>query len=386
MYNNFLSSSFNLKGNNRKELLNDLQVFAKGTFTRAIEPYDLVLYSIVSVKNDGFIVIELNPDEMDIHSIAPRNNESILKNGYNFVPFKDFIRLGIDMDLIEDIRNEGFFLKYRGKVILPAEGCANLISKACKFGRVPTEPSPVRDMYLAYLLGEADPFKIMLRSNGHISKLIDIVSEKHKHIDQSNMTLKALDLISDECPEAQVTFYSLDHKKSVVKLEFTDLKVSKKSKRRYVFTPATIITISDDTDTKSSVQGCIGMEGRFIKLDNSISLCLPEKEIRARLRRMSEEMIAICDHIASLDADTLRDRRESIIELANAADLPSVGQKVFRMYEDYINAIDDISEADVFAELMSFPSRLSYIAGKEVPQYVTDKAERLVGQMLQKYA
>lgn len=385
----FISKYYKAVGNNEKSLMDDLKVFSDNTIAKTIEPYNLIIYSIARIKKEGFLMLELSPDEMDIFSVIPPKGRTSLYsegNGYKYFSFAGLQKVGITEDLIEDIRDAGFFMKYRSNIIIPGEGCPNILAKACKVGKVSTEPSPMRDMYLAYVLSEAEPFKLLCRTDGRMVKLIDIVSDTHSHVSQQDHVEKALGIIRSIRDDASVTYYSLDHKKSVIKVEFPKMKLVKKGKKRYIFTPALTLTISDDTDTKSCIQGSLGINGRLCKIGDSISLCLDDRDIKKRIVPLIKELETISAHIAGLDERELSDRRESIKELASAVDLPSVGQKVYGMYESYLDTIEEISEVDEFAEILSFPSKINYITGKEIPQYVIDKSEKLIGAMLQKYA
>ncbi|MBQ9232864.1 MAG: hypothetical protein IJ167_02350 [Lachnospiraceae bacterium] len=375
----FLADNFYLEGSNKIDLLKDIDVFSENTFVKPIDPYDLTICSVLKVKRDGIEVLEISPENADISNIINYSQEMT-----HFIPNKFLLSI-MSEDILWDVTEMGFFFKYEGNFVIPCKGMPNVLSKACKCGKVSNEPNPARDIYLASLLSDADMFSLLCRTNGTVTKVIDIVSESHEYKSQKSQILRSMDVI-EKITDASVTFYNLSHKKSVIKLELPKLRVIKKGRKIQAFKPSLMVILSDDTDTKSCIQGCIGLNGRLCKIGNPVSLALNDKQMFSKLSVIVKELEIISEKISCLDSEEMKDRRESLLKLANDTNIPSVGQKLFNIYEQYIRSIEEpLSEADELAEIMSFPSKIQYIAGlsgKKVPQYIIDKSEKLVGEML----
>ena len=375
-----IEKNLKMRGTNERQLMMDLHTLCSSTVTRRIE-YELAIYSICKVLKDSIKVFLFVPDEMDAEALFGVGRYHYFAeeaDNYFEMSFAELESYGFTKETIEEVLERGFFLSLqmdgKEKYLVPSSEFLNTMVKFCGGGKVPKEPDPLRDLYVAYLLREADPFQIVYREDGKVGRAITCIGARTTYVPQEQIVAELLRDIHEKQKYAIVSWYEINHLYTQIKVDLTELQLRTKGKdKRNNFYPGLLLTVSDTGDYANSIQTVIGFNGRMVKLGTTTSLESAISELKFVLKRIS-----------AADGKVVSKGKE-VLRLAKSIGLQDVGQKVFAAYEAYLETLtENCTYLDVIAELFSFPSKVDTLMGKTNKQYITDKAERLLGDVLKK--
>lgn len=375
-----------LKGGNEKHLVVDLAKVSDATVADVIDPYDITVCSIVSVLKQGIKVIRYEPASTDAKLLfSLDSNYNYFKDSYRMITYQEMEAKGLDQEAIDQVLKMGYLLflntEQEEKMIIPIPELLNTVAKICKVGKLPKDSNPIRELYLAYILSEADPFRLVYRNNGTYCTGITCLGEKTKWRNQSSYATEILQTIHEKFAYSAVSWYEISDTLTRFKVDLTELTFKKTGAKKYLFSPGFLITISDTGDYMNSIQTVVGINGRIAK----VGVPLPLENIsEENIEMATVEMKRIISFLDSVESENEVKKSDAVLELAKKINLQSVGQKIFQQYSDWLSTEneEECSNIDVVAELMSFPSKIDMICGKNTPQYITEKSERLIGDML----
>ena len=176
----------------------------KHTVYKVVHPEHIEIYSIVRPRNkekgkeeDFFEIIKLIPDYMDMRFFMPNNMDQFYFKSEmktkGIVSCEKFRKAQITDKQINEIEDVGFFMqlidpkKHSAFILIPSKNFFTPFCRKLGIGKVNYGIDPIRDIYLASRLKDANPFVIVYRTNDPATygKAFTCFSEKTVKIEQS---------------------------------------------------------------------------------------------------------------------------------------------------------------------------------------------------------
>ena len=176
----------------------------KHTVYKVVHPEHIEIYSIVRPRNkekgkeeDFFEIIKLIPDYMDMRFFMPNNMDQFYFKSEmktkGIVSCEKFRKAQITDKQINEIEDVGFFMqlidpkKHSAFILIPSKNFFTPFCRKLGIGKVNYGIDPIRDIYLASRLKDANPFVIVYRTNAPATygKAFTCFSEKTVKIEQS---------------------------------------------------------------------------------------------------------------------------------------------------------------------------------------------------------
>ena len=154
----------------------------KHTVYKVVHPEHIEIYSIVRPRNkekgkeeDFFEIIKLIPDYMDMRFFMPNNMDQFYFKSEmktkGIVSCEKFRKAQITDKQINEIEDVGFFMqlidpkKHSAFILIPSKNFFTPFCRKLGIGKVNYGIDPIRDIYLASRLKDANPFVIVYRTN-----------------------------------------------------------------------------------------------------------------------------------------------------------------------------------------------------------------------------
>lgn len=378
---NRLFNDFEVTGTSEEKMFQELKNISDITEMITIEPYRLSVVSLKNTIKGGYKTIEFRPDEMYIDTLC---SNDFWKEFTNEVSFEDFHRSGIDNNLISEISETSYFLKYDDKVIVPAPSLQNMLTHQLGAGKLYKEADPMNQLYLAYLLRESEPFSMIIRQVNNVAKGFAVFSENHTLIRQDERVREAINTIREQHRYTEISHFSIRHLKTEIELILPDLKVARKSnEKKYVIAPTFIISLADTGDYSYTIQPALSINGRAIRIGEAI---LFDKDNIKEL--ISEELVNFNKIMSELEEGKAFVKKvENIRRIMTKLGYNKLGNKYLDLYNEYLKGFENekCNKVEVMIEILTIPQNIVYLHTKTYnalpPEYVIEKMSRLSGNI-----
>lgn len=275
----FLKEDWYANGGNETTFRSIVKEVSNKTHVRIVDPAQLTICSVAKVTGDGLKVMMLKPDFIDSDTLFPLDGRIKTyfheKENYRLFKYEAFRNLGLTNDLIDEIKSVGYFLRYKtaeGSIFLiPSEYFMATLCRQLGVSKLPEIGDPFREIFIAFLLRDAENFKIMYRQEGAIAKCFACFTPNYTDEPQCDSYSKFIDTVKLIYPNARVSLYQITHFKTFLKMDFDiqcELVVNGKTKR---ITPCVTFTTSDVGDSSFIIQSGLSVNGRVINIGNKIA-------------------------------------------------------------------------------------------------------------------
>ena len=182
--NDILSDGFRLEGSWASDLKDALKKMNESTTILEIDSSELIMYSIIDMQEDNFVLARLCPDEINNEMFFPttRQKEYLKREGnYGKLPIKSLKNKGLTSELIRDIYENGFFFQIKVNkrciTLVPSKLFLSTLCNQMECGKMQIGRNIFRDLYLCSLLQNNGPFKIIYRTdNKYAGRLLGATS------------------------------------------------------------------------------------------------------------------------------------------------------------------------------------------------------------------
>lgn len=403
---NYLNEDFYTEGSNVNTLLQILKEVSETTQCKNIEPSNLTIYSIVDITKTGLNVLIIRPDYMNAEDLFPLVRRytyfSAENKNYVFISYSKLQGIGLTENLIEEIKEVGYFMKYTmdyGSSILFMMPSKTFLATLCKqigCAKLPSESDPIREIFIGHLLKDAKNFKMIWRTDENINKCFACFSSKYIFEDQLQVVSKFLECMKVQKPNSYVSWYEISHYETLVRVSYTDKKYTLNgSNKKRTLIPGVIFSFSEVGDASYSLQGYISCNGSGFYVGNPILLDHKNSFLIEELweKYLVEElkMLQILERIQHVSEDKeVNIADEFARTLAAISFEKAIGQKMFTMVKNNMTN-NDGSLIDLLIALLDIVSNIRYTSvaerDKELPKSTIRRAEKMLEQIFyNKYA
>lgn len=265
---------FLIEGSNKTDLLRNLKEFSDHSEILLITPEDLIIKSIESINSKGLNVLTIKPEFCSARDLFPIKREQTVYNSgrnYHLITNEQMAKMGLNKETIDDLKEIGYYFEYNGRFIIPDSKFFPALCRQIGVSKLPNEADPMRELFVAYLLGCADNFKIMMRKEGRISKCLTAFSAKHHSHSQLEIAERLLENIEKKFPSAVVTYYCITQNSTTIRISIKEMALIENvnSKRKRI-EPSLILSFSDVGEVALSISGYISINGRGFYIGESI--------------------------------------------------------------------------------------------------------------------
>lgn len=276
MYKTFLDDDFEISGNREIGAKKALSAFSESTKYELVNPYSFTIFSLLSKrKNNSLELIKIEPDYTDEQLIIPQNMNQVYyrrENGNKGAfPIQKFRDWGVNDTQIKEICERGFFLQYlneKGKrmTLIPSQAFLATLCRQLGCGKLSDGINPFRDLYLASLMRDAEPFKLVYRTNGSVCKAFGCFSKNFTQTPQM-IAFDFKEGLSKFGP-VLIRAWRLNHFLTAIDFSFAEESVRIGKMR---ITPGVRLTMSDVGDASYSLQNALYINGGLVLFDKSVS-------------------------------------------------------------------------------------------------------------------
>ncbi len=380
-----LLNNFTKKGISESAMMNDLKIISDMTEIKVIQPYYLYIYTILHTTKEGLKIFEVIPDLVSIPEIF---NKEYFEEHTSIITKQDFFKIGLNEQLVEEILDVGYFIKYcvpneKPMLILPSENLLNALSSACGAGKLLKQIDPMNLLYLGYLLSETESFSILLRKEGKIAKAFTAFSEKHIIERQDERIDAALKKIREH-EYYQINKYQIDHQFTTVEVIMPNMKMLKRGiDKNYLVTPSFNIILNDAGDSASVLKASLTINGHQSIIGEPIPLC--DDEFPEMLSEEFKLFDKILEKLSNVSEDTA-DKKESVRRIMKKLGFSHISKKYLKLYENYMNTFSDTApKIEILFEILCIPAQISFMHMQEYkklpPDYVMKKIAKLSGRV-----
>lgn len=378
---NRLFNDFEVTGTSEEKMFQELNNISDMTEILSIEPCDLTIISLKNTIKNGFKVIEFIPDDIYIETIC---DKSFYEEHTKEISYEDFTRQGINLDLIKEITETGYFFEYRGTTIIPAPNIQNMLTHLLGAGKLYKEADPINQLYLAYLLREGEPFSMIVRRENNIAKGFAVFSENHALIRQDDRVREALELIRKHHDYSEVSHYTIRHLKTEVEVILPDLKIARRSnEKKYVIAPTFILSLADTGDYSYTIQPALTINGRAVRIGEPISFDKENIE-----ETICDEIVSFNKILIQLNSEKeLVNKNENIRRIMKKLGYNKLGKKYLDLYNTYLDGFkgEKSNKVEVMIEILTIPQNIVYLYTKTYnalpPEYIIEMMSRFSGNI-----
>lgn len=367
----YLEENYSLIGANERVLEDRLNELSDNTVITSVGYSQIIIYSIVHIARDGLYVLVIRPECMDVESVFPLQSEKSYfskENGnYIFISYRHLKKgLGLTQELIDEIRDRGYFMRYQdtmGKSIylIPGKLFFASLCRQLDCPKLPDIEDPFLYIFVAYLMNDHDSFKLMYRKGDSVGKAFSCFSEGYVDIKQIDAYKQFVSVIKKKI-EGKISFFRITHFVTTIRYEIPSLSIML-GKRK--LSSCILFSLSDTGDRSITIESCISVNGRDIRVGRSI--CQPHKGdidiTRMTKKYLTEGYKDLCGMIDLLG----NIRKEQVVKADMVLELLQIcgfknaaGSKVAKLYEERLKEMEgktvDLSECVV--ELLSLPGML----------------------------
>lgn len=367
------------------------------TVYKVVRPENIQMFSITRrrKKNEDFFeVVKLLPDYMDIRFFMPNNMDQFYfkpeRKTKGTIPLENFRNAHITEKQLLEIEKVGFFIQ----LIEPEKGTAfilipskNFFTPFCRklgIGKVNYGIDPIRDIYLASRLKDADPFVIVYRTNDPATygKAFTCFSERTVKIEQTVIFDYKKELMK-YIPNTIIKYWEYTHSRTNVDFSFPSRSIN--LKRKCKITPGTRLSFSDIGECAFRLQNCIYTNGGTI--------LLPQETSRKKSNRLDTSEITqdyynqcykkfdkIFEWLEELESIKVTDLKQSVINILEKLDFPAAfgTSNTKALEKKYFSTFDKNGDAlDVIIRILKIPGILQ----RNYPYTTLERANQCIGKI-----
>lgn len=393
-----LNENFTKEGFNQAQMLADVFKISDSTMCLDIEPENLIIYSIDRIRKEGFYIMEIDSKNMFTDILFPIKGGKPLysqeSEEYFFYYFDTMKKDGFTEELIMEIKNVGYYMKYNDLTIVPSEYLMTTLCRQIGCSKLPDMPDPIRELFIAHLLRDADNFKMIIRQEGGIAKALACFSDGYNYIPQKQVIEDLLKVVEDEeYLTVSVNYYKITQFKTQIRFEFPEMsKLIALGNKKKKVVPSIIFTMSDSGDYSYRLQSYIGINGQGVYVGESISLqhrgstdiAVLVREYALKGLPILKEAIKDIEYVSSKTDETV-DYKDVYIKILEDINFTSaIGVK---LYNDLKKDIEDrvCTSKELLFELLDINGRINKLnldeRGKYPPESTMARSEKQLGEI-----
>ena len=384
--NDFLDEDFRLTGNKDYKLEEALKYMSDKTYHQTVIPAEFTLFSIVEVnkKKEYFYAMKLLPDFIDLalfltnntqkHYFAP-NNKNI-----GILPFDNFRQSGMTEKQIGDIAKSGFFLQHNGKTrltLIPSKALMATLCRQLGVGKLNAGIDPIRDIFLASRMKDADPIQMVYRQRDGYAKAFGCFSSRFHHRPQT-VVYDIKNKISDG--KIALTNWDITH-------FLTRIDYAYPEEQRIIggvkIIPGTRIQLSDVGDSSYILQNTLHLNGGIVLLQQMESRKhsgeLDVGEFTSAYREKKKEIGSILEQIQAMSGESVDNMRETELSLHDKIKLKSSFGPI--AYDEYLKkySLEDKrgTMLDVILHMLKIPSYMQNV----LSDYILREISACIGRL-----
>ena len=172
----YLDCNLSIEGWSKNDLFRATKDVDTHTSCIDIVPQDIIVYSVESICKAGLNVMIADPNYMNVRDLFPlKSNKSIYSEGtgnYFLYKYEDMKKEGLSDTLIEEIKMVGYFLEYKDTYIVPSTTFMATFCRQLGCSKLPDMSDPIREIFIAHLLRDANNFKMIYRHQNGVCKAL----------------------------------------------------------------------------------------------------------------------------------------------------------------------------------------------------------------------
>lgn len=363
-------------------------------------PEHIEIYSIVRPRNkekgkeeDFFEIIKLIPDYMDMRFFMPNNMDQFYFKSEmktkGIVSCEKFRKAQITDKQINEIEDVGFFMqlidpkKHSAFILIPSKNFFTPFCRKLGIGKVNYGIDPIRDIYLASRLKDANPFVIVYRTNDPATygKAFTCFSEKTVKIEQSCI-FDYKDALAKIEPNI-IRSWQYTHTRTDIDFSYPARSINLKQKCK--ITLGTRLSFSDIGECAFRLQNCI--------FTNGGTILLPQEASRKKSNKLSPEGIVkdynsqcymkfdkIMEQLKSYETIPVTDMQQSVWNILEKLKFSSAfGFSNTRdLQKNYLSTFEKEGDAlDVVIKILKIPGVLQ----RNYPGTTHDRVNECIGKI-----
>ena len=364
------------------------------------DPEHIEIYSIVRPRNkekgkeeDFFEIIKLIPDYMDMRFFMPNNMDQFYFKSEmktkGIVSCEKFRKAQITDKQINEIEDVGFFMqlidpkKHSAFILIPSKNFFTPFCRKLGIGKVNYGIDPIRDIYLASRLKDANPFVIVYRTNDPATygKAFTCFSEKTVKIEQSCI-FDYKDALAKIEPNI-IRSWQYTHTRTDIDFSYPARSINLKQKCK--ITLGTRLSFSDIGECAFRLQNCI--------FTNGGTILLPQEASRKKSNKLSPEGIVkdynsqcymkfdkIMEQLKSYGTIPVTDMQQSVWNILEKLKFSSAfGFSNTRdLQKNYLSTFEKEGDAlDVVIKILKIPGVLQ----RNYPGTTHDRVNECIGKI-----
>lgn len=372
----------------------------KHTVYKVVHPEHIEIYSIVRPRNkekgkeeDFFEIIKLIPDYMDMRFFMPNNMDQFYFKSEmktkGIVSCEKFRKAQITDKQINEIEDVGFFMqlidpkKHSAFILIPSKNFFTPFCRKLGIGKVNYGIDPIRDIYLASRLKDANPFVIVYRTNDPATygKAFTCFSEKTVKIEQSCI-FDYKDALAKIKPNI-IRSWQYTHTRTDIDFSYPARSINLKQKCK--ITLGTRLSFSDIGECAFRLQNCI--------FTNGGTILLPQEASRKKSNKLSPEGIVkdynsqcymkfdkIMEQLKSYETIPVTDMQQSVWNILEKLKFSSAfGFSNTRdLQKNYLSTFEKEGDAlDVVIKILKIPGVLQ----RNYPGTTHDRVNECIGKI-----
>lgn len=372
----------------------------KHTVYKVVHPEHIEIYSIVRPRNkekgkeeDFFEIIKLIPDYMDMRFFMPNNMDQFYFKSEmktkGIVSCEKFRKAQITDKQINEIKDVGFFMqlidpkKHSAFILIPSKNFFTPFCRKLGIGKVNYGIDPIRDIYLASRLKDANPFVIVYRTNDPATygKAFTCFSEKTVKIEQSCI-FDYKDALAKIEPNI-IRSWQYTHTRTDIDFSYPARSINLKQKCK--ITLGTRLSFSDIGECAFRLQNCI--------FTNGGTILLPQEASRKKSNKLSPEGIVkdynsqcymkfdkIMEQLKSYGTIPVTDMQQSVWNILEKLKISSAfGFSNTRdLQKNYLSTFEKEGDAlDVVIKILKIPGVLQ----RNYPGTTHDRVNECIGKI-----
>ena len=381
-------NDFLFEGSNKKEFEKEIKNLSDHTEYLEINPEDLIIHSVESITRDGMNILVIKPEYCSARELFPIKRERTAYSegkNYYFMPNDKCSFLGMCPDELKEI---GFFMEYENNIIIPDKRTFSHLCRQIGVAKLQSDPDPMRELFIAYQLGYADKFKMLVRKENNVMRCMITYANSHHTFSQKEIFDKMLSCIND----AAVTYFYITQNLTSIKISLTNqesiLSISGKRKK---ISPCIVVNYSDSGEQALSVNGYISINGRGFYVGNPISnpkwsqmedLEAFTDELQKEIIPLMNKVITYIESVSEKDTCNFNTGYRRIMEEINISS--DIGSK---LYEVACSQVEDriCSKKDLLFKVLDTAGCINKLCldskKKEIPAYAVKNCEKKIGSI-----
>lgn len=384
----YLNDNFLFEGSNKKEFMRKLQDLSEHSEYITIKPEDLIIHSVESVAKSGMNIMVIKPEFCTARELFPiKRKETAYSNGKNYYLFSNekCISMGINP---AEIKEMGYFMEYSGKIILATKKTFAALCRQIGVSKLQSDADPIRELFMAYMLGFAENFKMLVRKEGNIYRCMITFAESHHEYLQDAIFTKIFDCLGNSV----VTYYCITQNLTSVRIALKDeeILIDVKGKRKRIV-PSIVINYSDTGEQALSVNCYVSINGRGFYVGKPISnpkwsdLDALEgfvKELSNSIIPMMNNIIASIKNVSDNEICNLAICYKKIMD-----DLKISEDIGANLYESACEQVENrtCSKLELLFEILDMAGFVNKLCldskKKEIPDYAVKNCEKKIGKI-----